>query len=73
MKCVVLACHFDWLSQLQVTHGNPIPRGYSSVLLVGGVSMGQQVQALQQGVSVAVATPGKLLHLISIGSFQVNR
>ena len=35
----------------------------SMALLIGGVSMGDQVKALQKGVDVLIATPGRLMDL----------
>ena len=37
----------------------------SGALVIGGVSMGAQVRALQNGVDVLVATPGRLLDLVN--------
>src|SRR5690606_11372512 len=37
------------------------------VLLIGGVSMGDQVAALDKGVDVLIATPGRLLDLFDRG------
>jgi Superfamily II DNA and RNA helicases len=33
--------------------------------VIGGVSMGAQVRAVQNGVDVLVATPGRLLDLVN--------
>jgi ATP-dependent RNA helicase RhlE len=38
--------------------------GIAATLAIGGVRIGQQVRALQNGVDVLVATPGRLLDLV---------
>jgi ATP-dependent RNA helicase RhlE len=45
----------------------------SSTLAIGGVSMGQQVRALMNGVDVLVATPGRLLDLIRGNALRLGR
>jgi len=44
----------------------------SWVLLIGGVSMGDQVAALNKGVDVLIATPGRLLDLFDRGKMMLN-
>jgi len=44
----------------------------SKVLLVGGTSMGDQVKALEKGVDVLIATPGRLLDLFDRGAILLN-
>ncbi|HEX8472154.1 MAG TPA: DEAD/DEAH box helicase, partial [Brevundimonas sp.] len=44
----------------------------SWVLLIGGVSMGEQVAALNKGVDVLIATPGRLLALFERGKMMLN-
>ncbi len=44
----------------------------SWVLLIGGVSMGDQVAALNKGVDVLIATPGRLLDLFERGKVMLN-
>ena len=39
----------------------------SMALLIGGVSMGDQVKALERGVDVLIATPGRLMDLFERG------
>jgi superfamily II DNA/RNA helicase len=40
----------------------------SMALLIGGVSMGDQVKALEKGVDVLIATPGRLMDLFERGN-----
>ncbi|MGH1399346.1 MAG: DEAD/DEAH box helicase [Alphaproteobacteria bacterium] len=44
----------------------------SKALLVGGTSMGEQVKALERGVDVLIATPGRLLDLFERGKILLN-
>jgi superfamily II DNA/RNA helicase len=44
-----------------------------TALAIGGVSMGQQVRALMNGVDVLVATPGRLLDLVQSNALRLNR
>lgn len=44
----------------------------NKVLLVGGVSMGDQIKQLEQGVDVLIATPGRLLDLFDRGAILLN-
>ena len=42
-------------------------------LAIGGVPMGRQVRAIQGGVDVLVATPGRLLDLVQSNALRLNR
>ena len=41
-------------------------------LLIGGVQMGDQVKALNEGVDVLIATPGRLMDLFERGKILLN-
>jgi superfamily II DNA/RNA helicase len=41
-------------------------------LLMGGVQMGDQVKALEKGVDVLIATPGRLMDLFGRGKIMLN-
>src|SRR5690242_2358294 len=41
-------------------------------LLIGGVQMGDQVKALNEGVDVLIATPGRLMDLFGRGKIMLN-
>ena len=43
-----------------------------STVIFGGVKQGKQVQALQRGVDILVATPGRLLDLMSQGHISLR-
>jgi superfamily II DNA/RNA helicase len=44
----------------------------SMALLIGGVQMGDQVKALEKGVDVLIATPGRLMDLFERGKILLN-
>ncbi|MEO5972544.1 MAG: DEAD/DEAH box helicase, partial [Sphingomicrobium sp.] len=44
----------------------------SWALLIGGVSMGEQVSKLDRGVDVLIATPGRLMDLFGRGKIMLN-
>src|SRR5919205_905159 len=44
----------------------------SMALLMGGVQMGDQVKALEKGVDVLIATPGRLMDLFARGKIMLN-
>ena len=44
----------------------------SMALLIGGVSMGDQLSALEKGVDVLIATPGRLMDLFGRGKIMLN-
>src|SRR3546814_15438550 len=47
-------------------------RKLSMALLIGGVSMGDQVKALEKGVDVLIATPGRLMDLFGRGNILLT-
>src|SRR6476469_4419405 len=44
----------------------------SVALLIGGVQMGDQIKALENGVDVLIATPGRLMDLFGRGKIMLN-
>ena len=46
-------------------------RGYRLATVYGGVSMGRQIQDLEAGVEVLVATPGRLIDLMERGNVSL--
>ncbi|MBG0832914.1 DEAD/DEAH box helicase [Planomonospora sp. ID67723] len=60
---------------MQVTDAlEPLGRGLSLRMktVVGGMSMGRQIEALRRGVEVVVATPGRLTDLIQQGECALD-
>ena len=46
--------------------------GLSSVLIAGGMPFGRQLQALEHGVPIVVATPGRLIDLMHRGAVDLS-
>jgi ATP-dependent RNA helicase RhlE len=59
------------ISQSFQTYGRHT--GIRSTVIFGGVSQHPQVRSLQQGIAVLVATPGRLLDLMSQGFVDLSR
>nr|WP_308249879.1 DEAD/DEAH box helicase [Sphaerisporangium fuscum] len=60
---------------MQVTDAlEPLGRGLSLRMktVVGGMSMGKQIEALRRGVEIVVATPGRLTDLIQQGECSLD-
>ena len=53
---------------------SPLARkvGLSSVLIAGGMPFGKQLQALEHGVPIVVATPGRLIDLMHRGAVDLS-
>ena len=53
---------------------SPLARkvGLSSVLIAGGMPFGRQLQALEHGVPIVVATPGRLIDLMHRGAVDLS-
>jgi len=45
----------------------------STALAIGGVNIGRQIKALQNGVDILVATPGRLLDLVNSKAIRLDR
>jgi superfamily II DNA/RNA helicase len=61
---------------MQVTDAlSPLARaaGLSTVLVAGGMSYTPQLRALQRGVDIVVATPGRLIDLFEQGAVDLGR
>jgi ATP-dependent RNA helicase RhlE len=53
------------------TYGGPLKLKYTAIF--GGVSQGKQVRAVEHGVHVLIATPGRLLDLMDQGHLRLDR
>ncbi|KAI9033333.1 P-loop containing nucleoside triphosphate hydrolase protein [Hyaloraphidium curvatum] len=70
---LVLAPTRELAMQIQETFAkHEATSGVTSVCIYGGVSKGEQKQALSRGVHVAVATPGRLLDLMEEGACRLD-
>ena len=74
IRCLVLAPTRELAAQIGASisaYGRHAPLKHTVVF--GGVGQGPQVRALQSGVDVLVATPGRLLDLMQQGYIQLNK
>ena len=72
-RAIVLVPTRELATQVLATL-NPLAKaaGLRTVQIVGGVKQGPQVSALQRGVDIAVATPGRLEDLIKQGFVNLS-
>lgn len=70
---VVLSPTRELAMQINATIA-PLARkvGLSSVLIAGGMPFGKQLQALDHGVPILVATPGRLIDLMQRGAVNLS-
>jgi len=74
IRCLVLAPTRELASQIGDsfrTYGRYT--GLRHTVIFGGVGQNPQVKALQQGVDIVVATPGRLLDLMNQGHVHLDR
>ena len=45
---------------------------FRELVIIGGVSVGEQTRSLRQGIDIIVATPGRLEELISSGEIDLT-
>lgn len=66
IKALILSPTRELATQIKdsfVSYGKYL--GYKSTVIFGGVTQGNQVKALRSGVDILIATPGRLLDLMS--------
>lgn len=71
--CLVLAPTRELAQQIEQESQRVLPEGMYCTVVYGGMSKGPQIQALEQGVHICVATPGRLIDLLDSGKTNLNR
>ena len=74
IRALVLAPTRELATQIQASfekYGKGL--GPKSVAVYGGVGQNPQIEAIKNGVDIIVATPGRLLDLLSQGHLRMNR
>jgi ATP-dependent RNA helicase RhlE len=74
IRALVLAPTRELATQIQTSlekYGKGL--GPKSVVVYGGVGQTPQIEAIKNGVDIVVATPGRLLDLVSQGHLRLNR
>lgn len=68
----VLAPTRELAQQIEEETKKILPKALSSICLYGGTSKGPQIQALQKGAQIVVATPGRLMDLCETGMTNLH-
>ncbi len=73
IKCIVMAPTHELAKQ---THGvfQNLSKGsgIKSMVIIGGVDQDPQIEQLQKGVSILIATPGRVFDLVSQGHLKLS-
>lgn len=73
IKVLVVAPTRELVSQIEETFFKLAPRKLRCASLIGGASASRQINILRQGVSVVIATPGRLLDHIERGTINLSK
>ncbi|MDX6711258.1 MAG: ATP-dependent helicase RhlE [Blastocatellia bacterium] len=74
VRILVLAPTRELVSQIEASYKQLLPKhGPKCVSIIGGASMSRQCEALRRGVSVVVATPGRLVDHIERGTIDLKQ
>lgn len=73
VRLLVIAPTRELVSQIAEAYGQFAPKNLACVSLIGGASMKAQCDALRRGVSVVIATPGRLYDHIERGTVELSR
>jgi ATP-dependent RNA helicase RhlE len=73
VRALILAPTRELATQIEASYRSlSTQKGMRSVTLIGGAGMSQQTAALRRGVSVIIATPGRLLDHIERGAIDFS-
>lgn len=73
IKILVVAPTRELVSQIEEAYRQFAPKKLACVSLIGGASMNQQCHALRRGVSIVIATPGRLFDHIERGTINLSK
>lgn len=74
VRVLILAPTRELALQTEASYRQLAPtKGHACVSLIGGAGFRQQLEALRRGVSVVIATPGRLLDHVDRGSIDLAR
>jgi ATP-dependent RNA helicase RhlE len=71
VRILVVAPTRELVTQIEEAYRQLAPKRYACVSLIGGASLKNQSDALRRGVSVVIATPGRLIDLIERGTVNL--
>jgi len=71
VRILVVAPTRELVSQIEEAYKQLAPKKYACISLIGGTSVKNQCDALRRGVSVIIATPGRLIDHIERGTVNL--
>jgi ATP-dependent RNA helicase RhlE len=72
VQVLIVAPTRELVSQIEEAYKQFAPKKFACVSLIGGASMSNQCNALRRGVSVIIATPGRLLDHLGRGTVNLS-
>ncbi len=72
VKVLIVAPTRELVSQITQSYIELADRNMRCVTIIGGASMNKQISALRRGVSVIIATPGRLLDHVKRGNINLS-
>ncbi len=72
VKILVIAPTRELASQIEAAYKEFAPKKFKCVNIIGGASVNRQISALKRGVSVVIATPGRLLDHVERGTINLS-
>lgn len=73
IRVLVIAPTRELVSQIEEAYNQLAPKKFACASLIGGASLKRQCDALRRGVSVVVATPGRLFDHIERGTINLSK
>ncbi len=74
VRCIVMAPTHELAMQIHEVFSSLAKKtGLSSVCIHGGVDQDPQIQRLQNGVPIVIATPGRMFDLVSQGHLKLDQ
>lgn len=67
LRVLVLAPTRELANQIEVECRKFAPKGITCAAIIGGSSYGKQIQSLERGVNILIATPGRLIDFMEQG------
>ena len=72
IKILVIAPTRELASQIEEAYKQFAPKKFRCVNIIGGANVNRQITALKRGVSVVIATPGRLLDHVERGTINLS-
>ncbi|MDT4966027.1 MAG: ATP-dependent helicase RhlE [Acidobacteriota bacterium] len=72
IRALILAPTRELATQIEAMYRSYAPKNARCVTLIGGAGIGRQSEALRRGVSIVIATPGRLLDHMERGAINFS-